>query len=108
MEKVQILMSTYNGEKYLEQQLDSILNQTYPNICILIRDDGSMDGTAALLQRYADKYENVTFYRGENVGAIQSFFELLRVSDDTADFFGFRGSRRCLAPGKGRKSSSNA
>ena len=50
MEWVQILMSTYNGEKYLEQQIDGILNQTYPNIRILIRDDGSSDGTIEMLK----------------------------------------------------------
>lgn len=38
-EKVLILMSTYNGEKYLKEQLDSIINQSYKNIDILIRDD---------------------------------------------------------------------
>ena len=89
MEKVQILMSTYNGEKYLEEQMDSILNQTYPNIEILARDDGSSDGTVTILQKYADKYENVTFYTGTNVGTIQSFFDLLCASNDTAEFFGF-------------------
>lgn len=89
MEKVQILMSTYNGEKYLKQQLDSILSQTYPDICVLIRDDGSTDGTVAILQQYADEYENITFYTGKNIGVIQSFFDLLRASDDTADFYGF-------------------
>lgn len=89
MEKVQILMSTYNGEKYLEQQLDSILSQTYTNVRLLIRDDGSKDGTLAILRKYADKYKNVMFFAGENVGVVQSFFELLRASDDSADFYGF-------------------
>lgn len=89
MEKVQILMSTYNGEKYLKQQLDSILNQTYPDICVLIRDDGSTDGTVAILQQYADKHENITFYTGKNIGVIQSFFDLLRASDDAVEFYGF-------------------
>lgn len=89
MEKVQILMSTYNGEKYLKQQLDSILNQTYPNIYVLVRDDGSTDSTTAILQKYADAHENIMFYAGKNIGVIQSFFDLLRASDDTADFYGF-------------------
>jgi glycosyltransferase involved in cell wall biosynthesis len=41
MKKVQILLSTYNGEKYVEEQINSLLQQTYPNVEILIRDDGS-------------------------------------------------------------------
>ena len=40
-EKVQILMSTYNGERFLSEQIDSLLRQTYHNLEILIRDDGS-------------------------------------------------------------------
>ena len=47
--KVNILLSTYNGEKYLSEQLDSLLAQTYPNITICIRDDGSKDNTLSIL-----------------------------------------------------------
>ena len=50
--KVQILMSTYNGEKYLKEQLDSIFKQTYPNIEVLVRDDGSKDSTLKILKEY--------------------------------------------------------
>lgn len=89
MEWVQILMSTYNGEKYLEQQIDSILNQTYPNIRILIRDDGSSDGTIEMLKRYEKKYDNISYYQGDNIGVIQSFFDLLRKSDDSATYYAF-------------------
>lgn len=89
MECVQILMSTYNGEKYLEQQLDSILAQTYPNISVLVRDDGSLDATVDILEAYSERYANITYYRGENIGLIQSFLELLRNSDEKADYYGF-------------------
>ncbi len=89
METVQILMSTYNGEKYLRAQLDSILNQTYPSIEILIRDDGSTDGTLSILKTYAESYPNIKYYEGTNKGAIQSFLELLRNSDDLAKYFAF-------------------
>ena len=54
--KVQILMSTYNGEKYLREQIDSLLNQDYPNVEILIRDDGSKDDTKNILFEYQKKY----------------------------------------------------
>ena len=43
MKKVQILMSTYNGQTYLRKQIESILRQTYQNIELVIRDDGSKD-----------------------------------------------------------------
>ena len=54
MKKVIVLLSSYNGEKYIEEQLESIFAQTYPNIDIYVRDDGSKDGTVAILQQYAD------------------------------------------------------
>lgn len=42
---IEIIMGTYNGGKYLKEQIESILAQTYPHIRILIRDDGSSDNT---------------------------------------------------------------
>lgn len=89
MDYVQILMSTYNGEAYLEKQLDSIILQTYPNIKLLIRDDGSSDGTLEILERYSNNYKCISYYQGENVGVIKSFFDLLYNSDDCAIYFGF-------------------
>jgi len=50
--KIAILLSTYNGEKFLAEQLDSILNQSYDNFLIVVRDDGSSDGTVSVLQQY--------------------------------------------------------
>ena len=87
MKKVQVLMSTYNGERFLREQLQSLLNQTYPNLEILIRDDGSRDATASILQEYANKYSNVHVYLEENVGAVHSFFWLLSRCD--ADYAAF-------------------
>ena len=54
--RVAILLSTYNGERFLEAQLDSLLAQTHKNIIIVMRDDGSTDSTRAILQRYADAH----------------------------------------------------
>lgn len=87
LEKVQILLSTYNGERFLREQLQSLLNQTYPNLEILIRDDGSLDSTALILQEYADNYSNIHVYLEENVGAVNSFFKLLSRCD--ADYAAF-------------------
>ena len=49
-EKVDVLMATYNGEKYLKEQIDSILNQTYQNIHLIISDDCSTDVTRNILK----------------------------------------------------------
>ena len=48
--KVTVLLSAYNGEKYIGEQIDSILNQTYQNIEIYVRDDGSKDKTVEVLK----------------------------------------------------------
>ena len=57
MEKINILMATYNGRRYLRQQLDSILNQTYSNFRLLVSDDGSTDSTLKILEelKFIDK-----------------------------------------------------
>ena len=68
--KVAVIMSTYNGEKFIREQLDSILNQTYKNIEIVVRDDGSKDGTVSIVKEYMQKYPNIILYEGENLGFI--------------------------------------
>ncbi len=87
--KVQILMSTYNGEEYVREQLDSILAQNYPDVDILIRDDGSGDDTFVILKEYEERHPNIRAYQGENIGVNKSFFELLRNSNKKAAYIGF-------------------
>lgn len=89
MKKVQILMSTYNGEKYIETQLNSILEQNYKQIFLLIRDDGSTDHTLKILSQYERKYKNISVIRGENIGVIESFFTLMQKADEKADYYAF-------------------
>lgn len=79
--KVQILMSVYNGEKYLREQLDSILAQTYGNIEILVRDDGSTDQSLSILQEYQKVHSFISVIEGKNIGLTKSFIELLGASD---------------------------
>ena len=55
MEKIDILMATYNGEKYLVDQIESILNQTYLNFNLIISDDNSTDSTKQILRDYEKK-----------------------------------------------------
>ena len=85
--KVAIIMSTYNGEPFIRQQLDSILNQTYKNIELVVRDDGSKDKTVEIIKEYQEKYENIKFFQGENLGFVKSFFELLKLTE--ADYYSY-------------------
>ena len=87
--KVVILMSTYNGEKYICEQLESLINQTYKNIKIFIRDDGSMDRTVDVIKEIQKKRNNIILIEGQNIGFINSFFELLKLADDDADYFAY-------------------
>ena len=66
--KVQILLSTYNGEEYIREQLDSILAQSYPDVDILARDDGSKDDTFVILKEYEELHSNIRVYQGEKIG----------------------------------------
>ena len=53
---IQILLATYNGEKFLREQIDSILNQEYKLWELLIHDDGSVDNTISILNEYQNNY----------------------------------------------------
>jgi len=87
--KVNVLMSTYNGEKYLRVQLESLLAQSYKNIHISVRDDGSTDNTVHILKEYASKYPFIRVAYGENLGVIESFFRLLNDTEGDFDYFAF-------------------
>jgi len=75
-----IIMSTYNGGKYLTTQLDSILKQSLPSDLILIRDDGSTDDTVHRLNEYKNKYEQIHILQDNlgNIGVQRSYALLLR------------------------------
>ncbi len=88
MKKVVILLSTYNGQRYIEQQLDSLVNQTYKNTQIFIRDDGSKDNTQNILKKYEEKYKNIKIVYGENIGFYKSFLWLL-TNAPKADYYSF-------------------
>ncbi|MCZ4223758.1 glycosyltransferase family 2 protein [Pedobacter rhodius] len=71
---VSIALCTYNGAVHLEEQLDSIVNQTYPNLEVVLVDDGSKDNTHEILKSYAAKYHNFKIYQNEfNLGYIKNF-----------------------------------
>jgi rhamnosyltransferase len=88
MKKIQVLMSTYNGEKYLRKQIDSILNQKNIMVSLLVRDDGSTDRTKIILEEYL-KNGLLQFYIGDNLGPALSFLDLILKSDNSCDYFSF-------------------
>lgn len=75
MEKtVSVVMCTYNGAKYLREQLDSIISQTYPIYELIIQDDCSTDDTVAIVKEYMEKYSFIKLYINEhNLGFNQNF-----------------------------------
>ncbi len=98
--KVNVILAVYNGEKYLRKQLDSLLAQTYENMDIYVRDDGSSDGTLSLLKEYRERAEEYRREKGSgkrlvlldgdgvNLGCPESFYEILRKCEK-ADYYGF-------------------
>ncbi len=87
---VDILLATYNGESFLKQQLDSLLNQSYPYIRILIRDDGSSDSTRQIIEHYQQQFpDKIRFINDDlgNIGVTQNFSTLMQQS--TADYICF-------------------
>ena len=79
MEKVDVLLATYNGEKYLKEQIDSILEQTYSDFRLLISDDGSTDDTRKILEEYKNKDSRIqVFFQESNLGVVKNFEFLLK------------------------------
>ena len=89
---VLVLMSTYNGARYLREQIDSILAQEGVDIHLLIRDDGSQDDTCFILDEYATRHDNIEIVKGENVGFVNSFSKLVELAGcykNPVDYYAF-------------------
>lgn len=81
---IDILLATYNGDKYLDAQLKSVLDQTYKHWKLIVRDDGSKDKTLKILQHYANKFPDkikIILDNDNNIGACQNFAKLLNHSN---------------------------
>ena len=74
---VGVLMSTYNGEKYIQEQLDSIFDQKDVDVRLFVRDDGSSDATLDILSEYAERFCVKILKDGTNVGPGESFMRLV-------------------------------
>ena len=84
--KLIVLLSSYNGERYIREQLDSLLRQTLLPDQILIRDDGSKDDTQAILEEYASNNPIINYYSGKNIGVARSFWDLI-CNCEEADYY---------------------
>ncbi len=89
--KVCVFMATYNGEKYLPEQIDSILTQEGVDLTLVIRDDGSTDSTVAICEQYARNHANIDFtVNVRNKGCALNFMDMIyAVNVDEYDFFAF-------------------
>ena len=87
--EVMVLLSAYNGEKYLDTQLQSLREQIYEHVRVIVRDDGSTDNTIKILEKWHNKYpEWLTWYSGTNIGYKKSFITLLYDAPES-DYYAF-------------------
>lgn len=81
--KVSVVMCVYDGERYLSEALESILNQTFRDFEFIIIDDGSTDGTGAILGRYKNLDKRIQVYHQENQGFTASLNRGFRLAKGT-------------------------
>lgn len=99
--KVTIVLTTYNGERFLADQIRSIQEQTYTDWQLLIRDDGSTDATAEIIRQFQAEDERISFINDgevENLGVIKSFHRLIHHQE--ADFYFFSDQDDVWLPDK--------
>lgn len=84
---VLVLMSTYNGEEYLDEQLESLLNQKEVKLSLLVRDDGSTDNTLNILKKWSQKVD-LKYYTGNNLRSARSFMDLVETAEKY-DYYAF-------------------
>lgn len=95
--KISVIVPVYKVEKYLARCVDSIINQTYKNLEIILVDDGSPDGCGAMCDEYAKRDERIKVIHKENSG--QSAARNAGLDLATGDYIGFVDSDDRLAPG---------
>lgn len=91
-EKVAVLMASYNGEKYLDEQMQSLADQKHVDVSVIVRDDGSTDTTTAILEKWKNecKTAKVTWYTGEHLNVQKGYYDLLKEAIKTDnDYFAF-------------------
>ena len=99
-EQVRILLTTHNGLGFLREQLQSIDAQTWPEIRVTVRDDGSTDETNELLEKWALGKPHVRLLRGSRLGVTKNFLTLLAHADGDSDYFAFSDQDDVWLPDK--------
>ncbi len=99
-EQVRILLTTHNGLGFLREQLQSIDAQTWPEIRVTVRDDGSTDETNELLEKWALGKPHVRLLRGSRLGVTRNFLTLLAHPDGDSDYFAFSDQDDVWLPDK--------
>jgi len=97
--KVQVLLSTYNGDQFVKELVKSILGQSGVDVRLLIRDDGSTDTTLDILDLLAKSHPEIELIKATNCGVVGSFFELLSLAKDS-DFYAFADQDDIWKPDK--------
>ena len=89
--KIGVLLCTHNGEKYLHEQLNSILNQSFTNWKIYASDDNSQDATISILEKFknANGEKFIEIINGPNKGATNNFISLVHKYNNDCDYFAF-------------------
>ena len=80
--QVDVLLATFNGEKFLSQLLTSIAEQKEVNINLIISDDGSSDGTIEIIRKFENRFSQLRIIDGPRMGPAQNFFHLLTFSEE--------------------------
>lgn len=88
VKRIAVAMSTYNGEKYLTEQIESVLSQSNVDITLFIRDDMSSDKTKILLETFRNKVTIIDNQK-TNLGVGNSFMDLLYAIGSDFDYYAF-------------------
>ena len=105
-ERISVVVPAYNVEKWLPRSLDSLLAQTYPNLEILVVDDGSRDGTREVAQAYAARHGNIRLICQENGGVTSA--RLRGAGEASGDWIGFMDGDDEIDPDMYRRLLENA
>lgn len=94
---VSVLLSSYNGERYIREMIDSILAQENVSVKLIVRDDGSSDSTKDILKEYKDR---ITVDFAPNAGVGSSFMNLVYMASDETDYYAFSDQDDIWLPDK--------
>lgn len=92
--KLSVVIPVYNAEKYLSECIESVINQTYKPIEILLIDDGSTDTSLDICQRYAQEYDDISCIHQENKGCVIT--RNVGINSTTSDYFAFLDADDCI------------